>query len=684
MPVLSPPPAVKNAVTEVIHGVPVVDSYRWLEFQDSEQTRKWIAEQTAYTKSYFEELLPVRAPIRSQVEQLLAVAAYRDPHGAGDRCFFLKREAYQEQPVLAMREGESGEDTVLLDPVQMTGSPQAAIDILAISPNGRLLAFSVRTGGEDCAPIGFLDVDTRQVLGERLPAGTCGGLVFSEDRRGVYYIHRELNSPRPCYQAVFFHELGSAFAEDAEIFFLGERANLRLMIAANCGLRTLLYRAAALEDPMRSDFYIHDAVAGQAPRKILENIEGMFCPFFVANRFFAFTDFQAPNGRIVEIDLEASDPAAWRTVVPEANSPVVDFSVAGGSLYVVRLQDLAHQILIYDLNGRSLGEVPTPATGSVQLCHQQGPTDALFFRFSSFDHPPALYCVQGRDSVREWPKATQLSGHRSTLDVRRVRYPAKDGTLIPMFLVSRQDAGHNGPRPVFLTAYGGFGVSITPQFTAYATILMELGCVFAVANVRGGAEFGKQWHEAAKRRNRQTAIDDFLSAADWLLAGQIAEPGKIAIGGGSNAGLLVGAALTQRPDLFRAVLCLGPLLDMLRYHKFDVATMWIDEYGTSDAPDDFQALYRYSPYHRIQDNVAYPAVMFISGDADTRCNPMHTRKMAARLQAANISRHPILLDYKTAWGHVPVQPLTTRIDALTDRLLFLCNELGLTIPGAWS
>ncbi|MGE5324432.1 MAG: prolyl oligopeptidase family serine peptidase, partial [Actinomycetota bacterium] len=219
---------------------------------------------------------------------------------------------------------------------------------------------------------------------------------------------------------------------------------------------------------------------------------------------------------------------------------------------------------------------------------------------------------------------------------------------------------------------------------AYATILMELGCVFAVANVRGGAEFGKEWHEAAKRHRRQTAIDDFVCAAEWLLAEKIAEPGRIGIGGGSNAGLLVGAALTQRPELFTAVLCLGPLLDMLRYHKFDLASYWIEELGSADLPDDFRALYSYSPYHRIQENVAYPAVMFISGDADTRCNPMHTRKMAARLQASNVSNHPILLDYKPAWGHVPIQPLTTRIEALTDRLLFLCHELDLKIPETWS
>jgi prolyl oligopeptidase len=670
-------------IAETIHGITIVDPYRWLEDQNSPRTREWLAAETAYTREYL-DAIPDRPALRKRVAELLDVEAYREPRKAGNRLFFLKRNAHQEQPVLAMREGELGEDIVLLDPVQMTGLPQSAISVLTTSTNGKLLAFAARIGGEDCAPIGFLDVDNRQVLGDRLPAGICGGLVLSEDRRGFYYIHRELNAPRPCYQAVFWHTLGTPFDVDEEIFFLDEQPNLRLIIAATCGSNVFLYRAAKLEDSMRSDFYLHDVSAGRPPEKVLENIEGVFCPFFVGDRLFAFTDLEAPNRRVVAIDLKNPAPANWRTVVPEGKRSIEQFAVAGDSLYLVYLENLAHRILIFDLTGKIRGELTTPAEGSIQLIWQADPTDTLFYQFSSFAHPPVIFEYRRGLSPQKLGSADDSSGHRSPIEVKRVRYAAKDGTLIPMFLVSKKDAGSNGPGPVFLTAYGGFGHSITPQFTAYATILMELGCVFAVANVRGGAEFGKEWHEAAKRHKRQTAIDDFLNAAEWLLAEKIAEPGRIGIGGGSNAGLLVGAALTQRPDLFRAVLCLGPLLDMLRYHKFDLASYWIEELGSADLPDDFRVLHSYSPYHRIRDNVSYPAVMFISGDADTRCNPMHTRKMAARLQAATASNHPILLDYKPVWGHVPVQPLTSRIEALTDRLLFLCRELDLKIPEAWS
>lgn len=683
MPATSSPPAAIKSVTETLHGVTVVDPYRWLEEQNSQHTREWIAEQTAYTRAYLGSL-PGRTEIRKRVEEILAVKSYLEPRQAGRRCFFLKREAYQEQPVLAMREGESDEDIVLLDPVRMTGSSQAAVNILSISPKGGLLAFAARAGGEDCAPIGFLDVDRRLVLDDRLPAGICGGLVFSEDRRGVYYVHRELNSPRPCYQAVFWHTLGTPFESDEEVFFLDERPNLRLIIAATAEPGLFLYRAATLEDPKRSDFYLHDLARGKSPRKILENIQGLFSPFFAGRALFAFTDYQAPNRRIVSIDLEDPAPAKWRTIMPENRHQLAQFALVGDKLCLAFMENLAHKILVFDLSGKIRGELATPADGTVQFCRPGDFSDTLFYQFSSFAHPPAIFRYRPGARVHDLWAESLVSVHSSSIDVQRVRYPAKDGTLIPMFLVSKKDAGANGPRPVFLTGYGGFGTSVIPRFTAYATVLMELGCVFAVANVRGGSELGKEWHEAAKRQKRQTAIDDFLAAAEWLLAENIAIPGKIAIGGGSNAGLLVGAALTQRPDLFRAVLCLGPLLDMLRYHKFDLAHYWIEEFGCADREDDFHALHAYSPYHRIQDGTAYPAVMFISGDADTRCNPMHTRKMAARLQAASVSGHPILLDYKPAWGHVPVQPLTTRIEALTDRLLFLCHELDLKIPEAWS
>jgi len=267
----------------------------------------------------------------------------------------------------------------------------------------------------------------------------------------------------------------------------------------------------------------------------------------------------------------------------------------------------------------------------------------------------------------------------SAIAVEETRYPSKDGTLIPLLLAARKDLLHSGPLPTFLTGYGGFGSCVTPRFTAFASFLIEQGLLFAVPALRGGSELGEQWHRAGKREHRQNSFDDFIVGAEWLISEGRSARGRIAIGGGSNAGLLVGAAITQCPDLFRAAICLGPLLDMTRYHLFDFAAGWADEYGSPEDEQDFHCLLDYSPYHRVQDGADYPAVLLISGDADTRCNPMHARKMAARLQAANRSEWPILLDYKPDWGHMPVQPLSAKIDALTDRLAFLCDELGIHV-----
>jgi len=306
-------------------------------------------------------------------------------------------------------------------------------------------------------------------------------------------------------------------------------------------------------------------------------------------------------------------------------------------------------------------------------------TNNLFYSYTSIAQPPAIYCYSlGKEKSCLWAEAS-VPFDASVIAVEEVTYASKDGTIVPILLAARKDLLHSGPLPTFVTGYGGFGSCVTPRFTAFATFLIEQGLLFAVPALRGGSELGEQWHQAGKRENRQNSFDDFIAAAEWLQAHGRSAKSRIAIGGGSNAGLLVGAAITQRPDLFRAALCLGPLLDMARYHLFDFAAGWAEEFGSPEDEQDFHCLLSYSPYHRVQDGADYPAVLLISGDADDRCNPMHARKMAARLQAANHSEHPILLDYKPDWGHTPVQPLSIKIESVTDRLAFLCHELGVQV-----
>jgi len=541
------------------------------------------------------------------------------------------------------------------------------------------MAYSVRQGGEDCCAVEFIDVRKRARLPDQLARGFCRGLALTADSSGFYYAHESIATACPSYRAVFYHAFGTSNREDKEVFFGGDDLELQLVLLSSPSGGRLGYYKLFKKDPKRIDFLVQDIAMGSLPQRIVEQIEGLFAPFLLDNEILALTDWKAPNCRFVKIDLNHPEPENWRDVVPESASRIQNIAIVGESIFVTSVKDLATRMDVFDLSGNNLGTIRLPSEGTASVFPCRPDSDTIFYRFTSFAHPPSIFRYHPQTGEHEPWTRSQVKFDPSSIEIEQVLYPSKDGTQIPMFLVSQKGRRAGEPLPTFLTGYGGFGNSVTPQFTAYATYLIERGCLFAVANLRGGAEFGEAWHLAAKRQKRQTAIDDFIAAAGWLLAEKRSDPARLTIGGGSNAGVLVGVALTQRPDLFRAVICLGPLLDMLRYHRFDLADSWIDEYGCAEIESDFRSLLDYSPYQRVENGAAYPAVMLISGDSDTRCNPMHARKMAARLQAATASEHPILLDYKPAWGHMPVQPLTKRINALTDRLAFLCHELGLDI-----
>jgi prolyl oligopeptidase len=677
--VLEPPPFTPaEPVTEVLHGVEITDPYRWLEDQNSPPTRKWIEEQTAYTRAYI-DAIPGRHRIRKRVEELLTGKdVISDPWNVGDRYFFLKRQEGSEQPVIVMREGLFGEDKVLVDPALRLSGTSSAVAIAAISQDGRFLTYSVRQGGTDQSALEILDIEKNTVLPDRLAEGFCAGIAFAADGSGFYYSHRKLNDARPNYQAAFWHRFGTDQSHDQEVFFAGEEPGLFLGILHSHEAQLLAYVLWTSGKQPKTSIYLHSMLPGAAPKLLLDKIEGCFAPFFVRGQLLAITDVAAPDFRIVRIDLQEPDAAHWRDVVAESDRSIQGLAVAGDKIFVTRGGRFSSEVETYNRDGQLLEGRLFPH-GTIDLLNRPNTTDKLFYNYTSFSAPTAIYCYDAsKEELAVWSEAN-VRWDPSTIAVEEVDYTSRDGAVVPLLMVARKDLLHSGPLPTFLTGYGGFGKCVTPRFTAFVSLLLEQGFLVAVPALRGGAELGKQWHLAGKCANRQSAFDDFISAAEWLLANGRSAPDRIAVGGGSNAGLLVAAAITQRPDLFRAALCLGPLLDMTRYHLFDLAASWTDEYGSPDDERDFHALHAYSPYHRVRDRVAYPAVMFVSGDADTRCNPMHTRKMAALLQAASSSGLPILLDYQSTWGHTAVQPLTRRIDALTDRLAFICHEMGVSV-----
>ena len=673
----APPPSAAEPVTEFLHGIKVIDPYRWLEDQNSPRTREWIEEQTSYARAYLDEV-PGREQTRSRVKELLKLkGGISEVWNVGNWFFFLKRQKKSEQAVIALRAGLFGEEKVLVDPASRGEGNHTAVSILAISNDARFLAYSVRQSGTDHSSLEIFDVQSNTVLPDRLPDGSCHGFVFAPDSSGFYYSHRLLRDERSNGCAVQWHAFGMARSQDKEVFSVNERDNLFATVLCSPEAQSLLYPVFSTGKSPCTSLFLQALPHGlEKPRLLLGEIEGCFVPFFIKDQLFAYTDFLAPNFRIVRIDISSPDPAHWRDIVPESKLRIQQFAVVGEQIFITRIDRFTTNLQAFRLQGGGKGTPVLSVCGSIDFLNCDSKSDFLLYSHTSIEQPPAVHCYRTSDKKKHiFEKVESLTGPYD-IDVQQVSYPSRDGTSIPLLLAARKDVLHSGPLPAFLTGYGGFGNCVTPRFTAFASFLIEQGFLFAVPALRGGAELGETWHRAGMREKRQNSFNDFIAAAEWLIEEGRAKSSGIALGGGSNAGLLVGAAITQRPDLFRAAICLGPLLDMARYHLFDSAAGWSAEYGSPENEQDCKYLLGYSPYHRVRDGIAYPAVLLISGDGDTRCNPMHARKMCARLQAATISGYPILLDHQAAWGHMPVQPLSTKIEALVDRLSFVCNELG--------
>lgn len=662
-------------VTELLHGVAITDPYRWLEDQNSQRTRAWLAAQTLYARSCLDAFAGRRS-IRERIRELLDTETYDSVLKMGHRYIFRKRLVGQEQPSIFLREGADGPDQLLIDPAQRGTGKYTSVRPLRLSPEGRLLLYEIKQGGERAGSFELFDLAARRALPDALPHGHLRGFAFAPDSRSFYYVHERAGVEGRNQRTAYRHVLGTSLADDAQIFRTEGLQGRLHMVPGKSRLGFLVCR---LLDKTYTDFYLWPLDSQCTPEPLIRNADFLFGPVFMEDgRLLAITNHEAPNLRIVDV-IAAGDEPEFVDLVPATECRIQSWMVTRSEILVSYIRGTETQIHILDLHGNRLGQLATEHGCTVRLIAADAQDDEVLFEQESFTEPARIYRYSPAHAKPGLWASRRFPFDSCNYDHLQVRYAAQDGTHIPMALVGRRDVLARGPGPTVMTSYGGYGLSMTPQFSVLVAFLMERGCVFALPNIRGGAEFGSQWHEAAKRRHRQVAIDDFLSAAEWLIATGRTEPGKLAIFGGSTSGLLVGAAMTQRPELFRAVVCMVPMLDMLRYHLFDRAGLWRDELGTAEEVDDFAALVRYSPYHRVHDGTAYPATMIVSGDADQNCNPMHARKMTARLQAANASEHPIILDYRPQRGHSPVLPLSERVEALTDRLAFLCDQLELPL-----
>ncbi|RMH23629.1 MAG: S9 family peptidase [Acidobacteria bacterium] len=671
-PTIPPPPETRiDAVVETLHGVEVSDPYRWLEDQESPETRAWIEAQNAYADSLLGDL-PGREELRARFTELYEIDSVGFPVVANGRYFFSKRRADQDLFVIYLRQGIDGEDEVLLDPHPLSADHTVSVGLRDVSEDGTLLAYAVRQGGEDEVTIKLFDVEARRDLPDVLPRARYFGVSMKPDKSGFFYTRQTEEGPR-----IFYHALGSDPKDDPIVFGEGHGPERILFGNVSEDGRYLLVHVLYGSSGDRTDVYLRDLTAGDDFVTVVEGVEASFNATVAGDRLIVRTIWQAPNGRVMVADAATPQQEHWRELIPERQDAVLSsVSPVGGRLFVRYLQDVQSRIETFDLEGRELGEIRFDSIGTVTNVGGRWDSPEAFFAFSSFHVPTTIYRYDVASGERTVWSQPDVPIDSDRIAVEQVWYESKDGTRVPMFVVHKKDLERDGKRPTLLTGYGGFNASLTPFFSPSAVVWVERGGVYAVANLRGGGEFGEAWHKAGMLANKQNVFDDFIAAAEYLIASGYTRPEKLAIQGSSNGGLLVGAAMTQRPDLFAAVICSYPLLDMVRYHRFMVARYWVPEYGSAEDPEQFPYIYAYSPYHHVEPGGDYPAVLFITGDGDTRVAPLHARKMAALMQASTGSGKPVLLRYHTKAGHSGGVPRSEQIENSVESYSFLLWQLG--------
>jgi prolyl oligopeptidase len=682
---LAPPKAKIQPVTDDLHGHKIVDNYRWLEDAGSPETQEFVRQELAYTRGILDPL-PGREKILERLQQLALVGTIGAPQLGGKYYFYTRREGTQNQPLLLVREGVHGADRPLVDVNQMAADGTVALDWWYPSDDGKYVAYGTSHSGSEESTLYLIETATGKLLGDTIERTRFSSVAWKKDNSGFYYTRHPRKGEVPAGEEVyhvkiFYHPLGGDPAKDTLIFGEGLPAqDIPGVQLSDDDDRWLLI--TVFEGWTKTEMYLQDLQAGTPPVALTSGKNFRYSGEIVQGKLYITTNEDAPRYRVFVVGAAQAKRDNWKEIIPESDAVLENLSIFGGMLFAQYEKNASSQLERFDLEGKPLGGVRLPALGTAAGIGGRWDRKEMFFGFQSFTIPASVYQVDlpsGQTSL--WDRV-QAPIDPSAYDVKQVWFSSKDGTKIPMFVFHKKGLELNGKNPTLLTGYGGFNISLTPSFSAARYLWLEHGGVFAVANLRGGAEFGEDWHRAGMLDKKQNVFDDFIAAAEFLISDQITDKDHLAIQGGSNGGLLVGAALTERPDLFRAVVCQVPLLDMLRYQHFQIAKLWIPEYGSADDPKQFEWLYAYSPYQHVKPGTDYPAILFMTADSDTRVDPMHAKKMAAIMQAqagnGQSRDRPILLRIESKAGHGAGKPLAKQIEEGVDVYSFLFWQLGVT------
>jgi prolyl oligopeptidase len=675
------PPTKVQVVTDDYFGHKVEDPYRWLEKGDDPEVLKWTEAQNALTRRYLDSV-PARPTIVKQLTVLWNYPRMGAPYHRGPYYFFTQNDGLQNQSPLYVREGLAGKPRILIDPNTLSTDGTVAMDWWYPSEGGNFVAYGTSPNGTEQSTLRIRETSTGKDRSEMIDGCRFSSIAWLKDETGFYYTRFPKPGTVPeseinYHQRVLFHRLGSDPETDPMVFCIPAKKEITYSIdlSKDDAYLLILLSEGSSRD---TEVYVKD-LRGGGLMQLVRGFHDSYTGEIVGDTFFCQTTEGAPNGCVYAVSLKDPGRDKWKLLVPEAKDAIEAMGIVNRRLLVQYLHNATSVVKFFSLEGTYQDEMPLPPMGSVYNIAGRWDDSEVFVQFASFISPPAIYRYDFKTNRLDTFFAPKVPFDSSAYETEQVWYRSKDGTRVSMFVVHRKGLPKNGRNPCYLTGYGGFTVNMTPYYSPVVAWWLSQGGVFALPNLRGGSEYGEAWHKAGMLEKKQNVFDDFIAAAQWLIDNRYTSTPKLAIEGGSNGGLLTGACLVQRPDLYGAVLVEVPLLDMLRYHRFSIARYWIPEYGSSENEEQFNYLIRYSPYQNVKKGASYPPTLFMAGASDSRVDPLHARKMTALLQADTSGSAPILLRVESKAGHGQGKPTAKRIEEAADRFAFLVRTLHMTV-----